>query len=85
MVSNCGLTLVYKQLWSDPGFEARERVSGAGKSRNSVAWSFLQGMTMKRLLPPFGALLACTLLMLAGCQDKHEPVKPTVAAPALVR
>lgn len=26
-----------------------------------------------------GALAAC-LLMLGGCRDRHEPVKPTVAA-----
>lgn len=23
--------------------------------------------------------LACCLLLLGGCQDRHEPVKPTVA------
>jgi len=25
------------------------------------------------------AALACGALLLAGCQDKHDPVKPTVA------
>ncbi len=28
------------------------------------------------------ALALCTLL-LAGCKDKHEPLKPTVSPPAL--
>ena len=36
---------------------------------------------MKPLIRPLTAL-ACCLLLLAGCQDKHEPVKPTVAAPS---
>jgi len=36
---------------------------------------------MKTLIRPLTAL-ACCLLLLAGCRDKHEPVKPTVAAPA---
>ena len=31
------------------------------------------------------ALSACSLLMLGGCQDKHEPTKPTVAATASFR
>ena len=33
---------------------------------------------MKALIRPLTAL-ACSMLLLAGCQDKHEPVKPTVA------
>lgn len=36
---------------------------------------------MKTLIRPLTAV-ACCLFLLAGCQDKHEPVKPTVAAPA---
>lgn len=31
------------------------------------------------------ALSACALLVLGGCQDKHEPTKPTVAAQAPAR
>lgn len=34
---------------------------------------------MKTLLRPVAAALACATL-LAGCQDRHDPVKPTVAA-----
>jgi hypothetical protein len=35
---------------------------------------------MNTLLRPLAALLACGALLLAGCQDKHDPVKPTVAS-----
>ena len=35
---------------------------------------------MKPLIRPLAAVAACCLLMLAGCQDKHEPVKPPVTA-----
>lgn len=35
---------------------------------------------MKTLLRPVAAALACATLLLAGCQDRHDPVKPTVAA-----
>lgn len=31
------------------------------------------------------ALSACVLLLADGCQDKHEPTKPTVAAQVSVR
>ncbi|MES2901257.1 MAG: hypothetical protein V4723_16115 [Pseudomonadota bacterium] len=34
---------------------------------------------MKLFLRQLAALFACTL-MLTACQDRHEPVKPTVAA-----
>lgn len=37
---------------------------------------------MKPFVRTLTALAACTLLMLGGCQDKHEPVKPTVPAHA---
>jgi hypothetical protein len=36
---------------------------------------FGPGLPMKPLI-----ILGCCLLLLAGCQDKHDPVKPTVAA-----
>jgi hypothetical protein len=36
---------------------------------------------MQRFLRPLTAL-ACCMLLLAGCQDKHAPVKPTVAIAA---
>jgi hypothetical protein len=35
---------------------------------------------MKPLLRPFAALVACCLLLLGACQDKHDPTKPTVFA-----
>jgi hypothetical protein len=35
---------------------------------------------MKTFFRPLAALLACAVVMLGGCQDKHEPVKPTVAS-----
>jgi len=35
---------------------------------------------MKTFFRPLAALLACAALVLGGCQDKHEPVKPTVAS-----
>ncbi len=34
---------------------------------------------MKSFLRPLAVLATCCLL-LQGCQDKHEPVKPTVSA-----
>jgi hypothetical protein len=34
---------------------------------------------MKPFLRPLTAMAACCLLLLGGCQDRHEPVKPTVA------
>lgn len=34
---------------------------------------------MKRCSQLLGALAACCVL-LAGCEDKHEPTKPTVIA-----
>ena len=33
---------------------------------------------MKTPLRPLTALVCC-LLLLSGCRDKHDPVKPTVA------
>ena len=35
---------------------------------------------MNQLLRPLCAVLAVAMLMLGGCRDKHEPVKPTVVA-----
>jgi hypothetical protein len=35
------------------------------------------------LIRPLAIALAACLMLLGGCQDKHEPVKPTVAARAL--
>jgi hypothetical protein len=34
---------------------------------------------MKPLIRPLACLAACCLLLLGGCKNKHEPVKPTVA------
>ena len=34
---------------------------------------------MKSLIRPLASLVACCVLLLGGCKDKHEPVKPTVA------
>jgi len=39
---------------------------------------------MKTLFKPMCAIAACCLLMLGGCQDKHKPIKPTVAVPGVV-
>ena len=39
---------------------------------------FLTEAAMKPLLRPL-TLLVCCLLLLGGCRDKHDPVKPTVA------
>lgn len=36
---------------------------------------------MKKITGVLTAVLACCLFMLGGCQDKHEPVKPTVFQP----
>ena len=38
---------------------------------------------MRPLLRPFAIVLAACLVLLGGCRDKHEPVKPTVAASAV--
>jgi hypothetical protein len=35
---------------------------------------------MNNRLRAIAAVLACGALLLAGCQDKHDPVKPTVAS-----
>lgn len=35
---------------------------------------------MNQLIRPLALVLATSLLLLGGCRDKHEPVKPTVAA-----
>ncbi len=41
---------------------------------------FLMKIAMKPLIRS-STLVACVfLLMLCGCRDKHEPLKPTVAA-----
>ncbi len=37
---------------------------------------------MKLFMRQLAALAACTVLLTA-CQDRHEPVKPTVAASAI--
>lgn len=42
----------------------------------------LTGFPMKPLIRPLAAL-ACCLLLLGACRDKHDPVKPTVAATAI--
>lgn len=34
---------------------------------------------MKQLMRPLALALLTCLLLLGGCRDKHEPVKPTVA------
>ena len=34
---------------------------------------------MNNKLRSLAALLACGALLLSGCQDKRDPVKPTVA------
>jgi hypothetical protein len=39
---------------------------------------------MHALIKPLVLALAASLALLAGCQDKHEPLKPTVAASASV-
>ena len=41
--------------------------------------TFLIEAAMKTPLRPF-TVLVCCLLLLGGCQDKHDPVKPTVTA-----
>ncbi|SHH01109.1 hypothetical protein SAMN05428948_2311 [Massilia sp. CF038] len=38
---------------------------------------------MNRILRVCLALAAAAGLLLTGCQDKHEPVKPTVATAAM--
>ena len=38
---------------------------------------------MNQLIRPLCAVLGAALLLLGGCRDKHEPVKPTVAAAAV--
>jgi hypothetical protein len=38
------------------------------------------GSTMNYLLRPFAAIAAACMLLLAGCEEKHEPSKPTVAS-----
>jgi uncharacterized lipoprotein YajG len=43
---------------------------------------FLTGSPMHALIKPLVLALAASLVLLAGCQDKHEPLKPTVAASA---
>ncbi len=35
---------------------------------------------MRHILRPLAIVLAASLVLLTGCRDKHEPVKPTVAA-----
>ena len=39
---------------------------------------------MKPLIRPLGALAVCTLLLLGGCRDRHDPVKPTVTISGVV-
>lgn len=40
-------------------------------------------IAMKQLICLFVLALSSCLLLLGGCRDKHEPVKPTVAIFAL--
>jgi len=52
-------------------------VAGAGGRGDGVIMAFWGGLTMIALLRLVSVFVACASL-LAGCQERRDPVKPTV-------